>query len=166
MFSIKEVANSLQISTQAIYKQKDELIKRGYMEKNTSNQWEINNNGFNYLRDKKINYIQQHNNQNIQPVANQKENEKEEKMVNSEYINNLEVANITIQHYKEQLQTITNQLQEIKEQRDYFKMKYEEKDNLCNQYMNSHLLEPIEEERERLKIENKNKGFFSRLFGK
>ena len=58
MFSIKEVANSLQISTQAIYKQKAELIDRGFLIKNNNNQWEITDNGFNYLQDKKINFIQ------------------------------------------------------------------------------------------------------------
>ena len=166
MFSIKEVANSLDVTTQAIYKQKNELIDKGYMIKNNFGNWEITDSGYNYLQDKRVNYMQRNSNQLQKEVDNQKENEKEEKTVNSEYINNLEVANITIQHYKEQLQTITSQLQEMKEQRDYFKLKYEEKDNICNQYMNSHLLEPTEEERERLKTENKNKGFFSRLFGK
>ena len=71
MFSIKQVATSLQMSTQAIYKQKDDLISKGYMEKNDKGMWEITDNGFNYLQDKKILFMQQHNNQPIQPVANQ-----------------------------------------------------------------------------------------------
>ena len=51
------------------------------------------------------------------------------------------------------------------EQRDYFKLKFEEKDNLCNQYMNSHLLPPTEEEAERIKQEApKKQSFFKRLF--
>lgn len=168
MFTVKQVANSLQISTQAIYKQKDELISKGYMEKNKDGNWEITDTGFNYLQDKKINFMQQHTTNNIQPVANQKEKEEEKKEEETDttldFKSNDKVANILINHYKTQLQTVTNQLQEMTQQRDYFKAKFEEKDNLCNQYMNSHLLPPTEEEAERLKTETKNKGFFSRLF--
>ena len=169
MFSIKQVANNLQISTQAIYKQKEDLISKGYMEKNDKGMWEITDNGFNYLQDKKILFMQQHNNQPIQPVANQqikKEVEKEEeKPQNEETTTNIEVANYIIKHYKEQLQTITNQLQEMTQQRDYFKAKFEEKDNLCNQYMNSHLLPPTEEEA-REKHEKPKQSIFKRLFSK
>ncbi len=184
MFSIKQVATSLQMSTQAIYKQKDELIAKGYMEKNKQGNWEITDTGFNYLQDKKIAYMQQHTTNNIQPVANQpikeeveeteqaliylKENlkETENKATNLDTTTNDKVTNLLINHYKEQLQTITNQLQEMTQQRDYFKAKFEEKDTLCNQYMNSHLLPPIEDELERNSRENKNKGFFWKLFNK
>ena len=170
MFTVKQVANSLQMSTQAIYKQKQELIDKGYMEKNDQGNWEITDTGFNYLQDKKIAYMQQHNTQFVQPVTNQQtkeeEAEEEEKTTNIDITTDDKVANILINHYKEQLQTITNQLQEMTQQRDYFKAKFEEKDNLCNQYMNSHLLPPIEEELETNSRENKNKGFFWKLFNK
>lgn len=168
MFSIKQVANSLQMSTQAIYKQKDELISKGYMEKNKQGNWEITDTGFNYLQDKKIAYMQQHNTQLVQPVTNQpqkeEETEEEEKVANIDITTDDKVANILINHYKEQLQTITNQLQEMTQQRDYFKAKFEEKDNLCNQYMNTHLLPPTEEEAERMQQETPKKSFFARLF--
>ena len=170
MFSIKQVANSLQMSTQAIYKQKEELISKGYMEKNEQGNWEITDAGFNYLQDKKIAYMQQHNNQPMQPVVNQptkEEAEEKEKEAESKDIPiDDKVANLIINHYKEQLQTITNQLQEMTQQRDYFKAKFEEKDNLCNQYMNSHLLPPVEEELESNSRENKSKGFLWKLFNK
>lgn len=169
MFSIKQVATNLGMSTQAIYKQKDELIEKGYMEKNSQGNWEINNTGFNYLQDKKIAYMQQHTNQPIQPVTNQpikeEQPEAEEKTANLDIEIDDKVANILLNHYKEQLQTITNQLQEMTEQRDYFKAKFEEKDNLCNQYMNSHLLPPTEEEA-RAKQEKQKQNIFKRLFGK
>lgn len=168
MFSIKQVATSLQMSTQAIYKQKDELIAKGYMEKNNHGNWEITDTGFNYLQDKKIAYMQQHNNQPIQPVTNQPPKEEEKKTEghkeNIDILTDDKVANLLINHYKEQLQTIANQLQEMTQQRDYFKAKFEEKDTLCNQYMNSHLLPPIEDELERNSRENK--GFFWKLFNK
>lgn len=170
MFTVKQVANSLQMSTQAIYKQREELIEKGYMIKNEQGNWEITDTGFNYLQDKKIAYMQQHNTQFVQPVTNQQtkeeEAEEEEKTTNIDITTDDKVANILINHYKEQLQTIINQLQEMTQQRDYFKAKFEEKDNLCNQYMNSHLLPPIEEELETNSRENKNKGFFWKLFNK
>lgn len=170
MFTVKQVANSLQMSTQAIYKQREELIEKGYMIKNEQGNWEITDTGFNYLQDKKIAYMQQHNTQLVQPVTNQpqkeEETEEEEKATSIDITTDDKVANILINHYKEQLQTITNQLQEMTQQRDYFKAKFEEKDNLCNQYMNSHLLPPIEDELETNSRENKNKGFFWKLFNK
>lgn len=169
MWSIKQVASSLQMSTQAIYKQKEELISKGYMEKNNNGNWEITDTGFNYLQDKKIAYMQQHTTNNVQPVANQpiKEEVKEEKEepTNFDISTNDKVANLLLNHYKEQLQTVTNQLQEMTQQRDYFKAKFEEKDNLCNQYMNSHLLPPTENEA-REKQEKPKQSIFKRLFSK
>lgn len=169
MWSIKQVASSLQMSTQAIYKQKEELISKGYMEKNSNGNWEITDTGFNYLQDKKIAYMQQHTTNNVQPVANQpiKEEVKEEKeeSTNFDISTNDKVANLLLNHYKEQLQTVTNQLQEMTEQRNYFKAKFEEKDNLCNQYMNSHLLPPTENEA-REKQEKPKQSIFKRLFSK
>jgi len=169
MFSIKQVATNLQMSTQAIYKQKDELISKGYMEKNDQGNWEITDTGFNYLQDKKIAYMQQHNNQPIQPVANQEQEkapkEEIEETQNVDLSTNDKVANLIINHYKEQLQTVTNQLQEMTQQRDYFKAKFEEKDNLCNQYMNSHLLPPTEAEEKEIQ-EKQKQSFFKRLFSR
>ena len=163
------MASSLQMSTQAIYKQKEELISKGYMEKNNNGNWEITDTGFNYLQDKKIAYMQQHTTNNVQPVANQpiKEEVKEEKEepTNFDISTNDKVANLLLNHYKEQLQTVTNQLQEMTEQRNYFKAKFEEKDNLCNQYMNSHLLPPTENEA-REKQEKPKQSIFKRLFSK
>lgn len=168
MWSIKQVASSLQMSTQAIYKQKEELINKGYMEKNNNGNWEITDTGFNYLQDKKIAYMQQHTTNNVQPVVNNtdKEEVKEEKEepTNFDISTNDKVANLLLNHYKEQLQTVTNQLQEMTEQRNYFKAKFEEKDNLCNQYMNSHLLPPTENEA-REKQEKPKQSIFKRLFG-
>lgn len=168
MFSIKQTATSLQISTQAIYKQKNELIEKGYMVKNDQGNWEITDAGFNYLQDKKITYMQQHNNQSVKPVTNQqkqdeskKENESAE---NVDFMVNDKVVNLLINQYKEQLQTVTNQLNEMTKQRDYFKAKFEEKDSICNQYMNSHLL-PLKKNETETK-ENKSKNFFQKLFNK
>ena len=66
MFSIKEVSTNLNITPQAIYKQKKVLQQKGYMTKNDLGQWEINQEGFNYLKDRQINYMQ--NKQVFKPV--------------------------------------------------------------------------------------------------
>lgn len=170
MFSVKEVANSLQVSTQAIYKQKQELIDKGYMIKNSNNQWEITDNGFNYLQDKKINFMQQHTIGNVQPVVNQvaKEEIKEDeaKKENIDISSNDTVVNLLIEQYKNQLQTITNQLQEMTEQRNYFKAKFEEKDTLLNEYINTHLLPPTEQQPVTNHEEPQKKTFLQRLFNK
>lgn len=170
MWTIKEVANNLQISTQAIYKQRQELIDKGFMIKSDRGILEITDNGFNYLRDKKITYMQQHTNQPIQPVVNNTDKEeveqKKEKGETIDISSSDKVVNLLINQLKEQLQTVTNQLQEMTEQRDYFKLKFEEKDNLCNQYMNSHLLPPLKEDAEETPTEApKKQSLFKRLFG-
>ena len=170
MFSIKQVANSLQMSTQAIYKQKQELIDKGYMIKNEQGNWEITDTGFNYLQDKKIAYMQQHTTNNVQPVTNQqiKEEVKEENEEEPTFDipTNDKVANIIINHYKEQLQTVTSQLQEMTEQRNYFKAKFEEKDRLLNEYLNHHLLTTGDNQEEANNQEQPKKTFFQRLFNK
>lgn len=170
MFSVKEVANNLQVSTQAIYKQKQELIDKGYMVKNSNNQWEITDNGFNYLQDKKINFMQQHTIGNVQPVVNQPQKEETEEdevqQKNIDISNNMEVVNLVVNQYKEQLQTITNQLQEMTEQRNYFKAKFEEKDTLLNEYINTHLLPPTEQQPITNHEEPQKKTFLQRLFNK
>ena len=55
MFLIKQVSSDLGITTQAIYKQKEELQNKGYMIKNSSNDWEITSDGYNYLKEKRFN---------------------------------------------------------------------------------------------------------------
>ena len=57
MFLIKQVSSDLGITPQAIYKQKEELQSKGYMIKNSSNDWEITSDGYNYLKENKFNTI-------------------------------------------------------------------------------------------------------------
>ena len=52
MFLIKQVSSDLGITPQAIYKQKDDLMGKGYMFKNEANDWEITADGYNYLKEK------------------------------------------------------------------------------------------------------------------
>ena len=61
MFLIKQVSSDLGITPQAIYKQKEELQNKGYMIKNSSNDWEITSDGYNYLKEKQINRFKRNN---------------------------------------------------------------------------------------------------------
>ena len=59
MYKIKEIAMDLGITPQAIYNRKEDLIKQGYMKKNTENDWEITNDGYEFLKEKKKKRIKQ-----------------------------------------------------------------------------------------------------------
>ena len=59
MYKIKEIATDLGITPQAIYNRKEDLIKKGYMKKNTENDWEITNDGYEFLKEKKKKRIKQ-----------------------------------------------------------------------------------------------------------
>ena len=96
MFLIKQVSSDLGITRQAIYKQKEELQSKGYMIKNSSNDWEITSDGYNYLKEKQINRFKRNN-------ISLKEND-----------------------MKEIKQSYENQLNEQKKQVEYFKNLYEE----------------------------------------
>ena len=59
MFSISKVAEQLQVTPQAIYKQRDYLLDNGYMVKDKFGQWQISTQGYNYLREKRISKLNQ-----------------------------------------------------------------------------------------------------------
>lgn len=59
MYKIKEIATDLGITPQAIYNRKEDLIKQGYMKKNAENDWEITNDGYEFLREKKKKRVKQ-----------------------------------------------------------------------------------------------------------
>lgn len=122
MFLIKQVSNDLGITPQAIYKQKEELQKKGYMLKNSTNDWEITSDGYNYLKEKQINRFKR-NNVSLKEVdtKNFDFQEKEEKQgLNETLINFYETR------LEEIKQSYENQLNEQKKQVEYFKNLYEE----------------------------------------
>ena len=127
MFSIKEVSTNLNITPQAIYKQKKALQQKGYMTKNDLGQWEINQEGFNYLKDRQINYMQ--NKQVFKPVEQPTEENIENKEQESLNISsNDNILNQLLNQFKEQITTLQNQLKEEQDQKEYFNAKFEEKD--------------------------------------
>lgn len=168
MFTIKEISTNLNITPQAIYKQKNELIAKGYMKKNEFNQWELTEDGYNYLKDKQINRIKQFTSGDIQQVENHIQEHQEKEAEKPETLTNDHTLNLLLNQFKEQITTLQNQLKEEQEQKEYFKLKFEEKDNLLNQYINAHLLTPGEQKESLINIETKNnkKGFFRKFFNK
>lgn len=97
MYKIKEIAIDLGITPQAIYNRKEDLIKQGYMKKNTENDWEITNDGYEFLKAKKKKRIKQ----------------KQSSLMQGE---NLQVI---IKNYEDRIE-------ELKEQVQYFKELYED----------------------------------------
>ena len=165
MFSIKEVSTNLNITPQAIYKQKKALQQKGYMTKNDLGQWEINQEGFNYLKDRQINYMQ--NKQVFKPVEQPTEENIENKEQESLNISsNDNILNQLLNQFKEQITTLQNQLKEEQDQKEYFKAKFEEKDRLLNEYLNHHLLTTGDNQEEVINQEQPKKTFFQRLFNK
>lgn len=122
MFLIKQVASDLGITPQAIYKQKEELISKGYMLKNISNDWEISSEGYNYLKEKQINRFKR-NNEGLN-----KDNEKS--IENKENSNIFGLNETLINFYETRIEELKenyeNQLCEQKQQVEYFKNLYEQ----------------------------------------
>lgn len=122
MFLIKQVSSDLGITPQAIYKQKEELQSKGYMIKNSSNDWEITSDGYNYLKEKQINRFKRNN-------ISLKENDmKSADSQGKEAKNSLNetLINFYETRLEEIKQSYENQLNEQKKQVEYFKNLYEE----------------------------------------
>lgn len=150
MFSISKVAEQLQVTPQAIYKQRDYLLDHGYMVKDKFGQWQISVQGYNYLKEKRISKLNQA--PKIVKIDNEEaEKEQKETTQNSSVFELKEV-------YRNQVELLEKQIEELKEDRNYFKNLYEEKDRQLNQYINTHLL-PSGNATE-------HKSFFQRFFKK
>ena len=116
MFLIKQVSSDLGITPQAIYKQKEELQNKGYMIKNSSNDWEITSDGYNYLKEKQINRFKRNN-------ISLKENDiKSTNLQGKEENNSLNetLINFYETRLEEIKQSYENQLNEQKKQVEYF----------------------------------------------
>lgn len=122
MFLIKQVSSDLGITPQAIYKQKEKLQSKGYMIKNSSNDWEITSDGYNYLKERQINRFKRSNvslkENDIKSINLQGKEEKDS--LNETLINFYETR------LEEIKQSYESQLNEQKKQVEYFKNLYEE----------------------------------------
>ena len=104
MYKIKEIATDLSITPQAIYNRKKDLVKQGYMKKNAENDWEITNDGYEFLKEKKKKRIKQK-----QSNLTQEEN-----------------LQMVIKIYEERIEELKQNLKEQKALTEYFKNLYEE----------------------------------------
>ena len=122
MFFVKQVAKDLGITPQAIYKQKEDLIDKGYMLKTTTNDWEITAEGYNYLKERQINRVKRK-----QATLNEGENENTNNSVNNDIFGlNETLKNFYETRIEEMKQSYENQLNDKKKQVEYFKTLYEE----------------------------------------
>lgn len=113
MYSIKDASKLLDCSTQNIYRQKQQLIKSGYMEQAETGSYYLNEKGINFLREKRIETMRassqdfkQVDNQDFKSVATPAVS-----IENAEYINLLK-----------------EQIQELKAEKEYWKNEYTKKD--------------------------------------
>lgn len=110
MFLIKQVAEDLGISTQAIYKQKAELLEKGYMIKNFANDYELTNAGYEYLKEKRVNNIKRKS----KKLNSDDSKSSEKSMISDTIWLNEKLSNM----YEERIK-------ELQKQVDYFKGLYE-----------------------------------------
>ena len=122
MFFIKQVANDLGITPQAIYKQKEDLIDKGYMLKTTTNDWEITAEGYNYLKERQINRVKR---KQVELKEDESINIKNTEN-NVVYSLNETLKNFYETRIEEMKQSYENQLNEQKKQVEYFKNLYED----------------------------------------
>ncbi|MBO6233354.1 MAG: hypothetical protein IJ068_03950 [Bacilli bacterium] len=122
MFFVKQVAKDLGITPQAIYKQKEDLIDKGYMLKTTTNDWEITAEGYNYLKERQINRVKRK-----QIISNEDEKENGNNSTNNDFFGlNETLKNFYETRIEEMKQSYENQINEQKKQVEYFKNLYEE----------------------------------------
>lgn len=150
MFSIKEVANNLQISTQAVYKHIPRLLSEGkaYKENNITY---ITAEGYNELQSKRVANISTSKLQNVvQQIGRELQSIDQpiEQLKQSPATVSVELYNI-----------VQEQLKDMQNQRDYFKSLYEQKDKAFNDIVNQRLLTGTTEGQNKIT-------FWNRLFNK
>ena len=155
LYSIKEASKLLDCSTQNIYRQKSELISKGLMEQSNTGSYFLNENGINYLREKRIETIKA-NSQDFKQVEN----------------NNLSsVATPVFADNTTIIELLKEQLQEAKQEKDYWKKQAETKDqelkekNSYIQDLNTKAFALLgTTETNKQQEENIKKGFFRKFF--
>lgn len=117
MFLIKQVAEDLGISTQAIYKQKAELLEKGYMIKNSADDFELTNAGYEYLKEKRVNKIKRK-----AKKLNNDNSKSSEKLMIGDTIDTIWLNEKLTNMYEERIR-------ELQEQVIYFKKLFEDEKN-------------------------------------
>lgn len=153
MYSVKEASKLLDCSTQNIYRQKANLIKQGFMETDSMGDYYLNEKGINFLREKRIKTMKENSkdlSKDLSSVANP--------VVSSDSIEIIDI--------------LKQQIQDLKEEKEYWKKEYEKKDqeltktNEHLQNMNTTVFQRLlaTEEENKKQAEETKKGFWKRLF--
>lgn len=155
MYSIKEASKLLECSTQNIYRQKNELIKLGLMEQSNTGSYFLNEKGINYLKEKRIETMRA-NSQDFNQVASQ---------------DFKSVASHTMTSNNEIISLLKEQLQEAKNEKEYWKKQTEIKDqelrekNSYIQELNTKAFALLgTEEQNKKQAEETKKSFWQKIF--
>lgn len=155
MYSIKEASKLLECSTQNIYRQKNELIKLGLMEQSNTGSYFLNEKGINHLKEKRIETMRA-NSQDFNQVANQEFKS---------------VATHTTTSDSEIISLLKEQLQEAKNEKEYWKKQTEIKDqelrekNSYIQELNTKAFALLgTEEQNKKQAEETKKSFWQKIF--
>lgn len=155
-WTVKEVADMLGITTQAIYKNRQKYIENNYMEKDTEGNYKITLEGYNYLINKKKG-VQQENQENIFKPGNETINP------NEDYIKTLKDTIHKLENeIQEQKKYYLSEIENERNRTEYFKQLFEMKDKQVTNMLlpgNDGTGEPKEKE-------NTKKGIFSFLWNK
>lgn len=167
LFSIKEASKILDCSTQNIYRKKNFLISKNYMEQDQFGNYFINTNGINYLQEIRIKTLKS-SNQDFASVDKQS-------VANSSNPTNstIKESSDVIIYLQNQISDLKSQIEDLKIEREDWKKKFEDKDlelqktNAHLQDMNTTVFQKLlaTEEQNRKQEEITKKGFFHRIFG-
>ena len=124
-WSVKQIADMLGITIQAIYKNKDEYIQKGYMEKDQDGKYVFNLNGYNYLINKR---------KGVKPVIEHIEPGAEN--IQKEYIDTLKKRVEQLeQELLDQKKFYINEIEQERTRTAYFKELFEQKDRQITTYL-------------------------------
>lgn len=114
-YTIKDIANKLNVSYMAIYKQRNQLIEKGLAYRTEEGNFFINNNGFNYLVEKRKN--------RLELIGKNAEIQKDNTIENKSE----EIFKIEIEYKNKEIEILKNNIEQLKEQ---IEMLNKQNDNL------------------------------------
>lgn len=157
MYSIKDASKLLDCSTQNIYRQKQQLIKSGYMEQAETGSYYLNEKGINFLREKRIETM--------------RANSQDFKQVDNQDLKSVASPTVAIEN-TEYMNLLKEQIQELKAEKEYWKNEYTKKDielkdkNEYIQGINTKVFALLgtEEDNKKQAEEHKKSSWFSKFF--
>lgn len=152
LYSIKEASELLDCSRQNIYGRKEQLIKQGLMEQSETGTYYLNEKGINYLREKRIETM--------------KSSSQDFNQVDSQALTSPQ--SLVFSNNSDLIDVLKEQIQDLKSEKEYWKKRYEEKDNellKANEHlqdMNTTVFQRLlaTEEQNKQQEENTKRGFF------